>query len=47
MMTYHPLQHNMYPNPVKNIPKCVYLFVVIIYLYPIKMTTLFIVLPIC
>ena len=31
---------------MKNIPKCVYLFVVIVYLYPARMITLFIVLPI-
>ena len=45
-MTYHPLSHNMYPNPMKNIPNCVYLFVVIAYLFPTRMITLFIVLPI-
>ena len=39
-------EHNMYPNPMQNIPKCVYLFAVIVCLYPIKLITLFIVLPI-
>ena len=31
---------------MKNILKCVYWFVVIVYLYPIRIITLFIVLPI-
>ena len=30
MMTYHPPMHNMHPNPMKNISKCVYLIVVIV-----------------
>ena len=45
MMTYHPQKHNMSPNSLKKMEKCVILVLVIVYFYPTRVITWFIVLP--